>query len=484
MMNSLPFRFVGHPFVDVGVATLCAAAKVDDPSKLTREGVDEFAQELIDIYLSPAMSGFLGYVVFANARFANPAQLKPAFDAERREKLIDVMQLWRPEAPPSKYEKAALPGETCIFSGDPAVVRLSRMYIPLTTDESNINFVPEGTPLLAVSGWCLMALLAMPMGGLASQGKMWIVHSFDPITTIHFAAANLARNRRDFQMQGLSKRPNYKFARTATMRDFEASLYNDSGRSYYSLTTYLFTSSGQKSEVTINHLTSPVLRFIRRAQRKESQAWTRIIQRAEWRNAEPENKDGAITYMMRNTFYEELFDLPANAHSFLKRYLLRTPLKGKPSGEAKNDPRFTYSMIDEGDLVSWTLTDLFLTEVMEMEAERIEIIRVIGDRIAEYIAKDERLFGRLFYAKSGDHFRTALIKADRDAVKIGMEPLFKYDEYILAFFTDRDKAMTRFDWYLARDLLMVRVIEQMYQRGRMDIVKNAADEDAAEDDAE
>lgn len=253
-----------------------------------------------------------------------------------------------------------------------------------------------------------------------------------------------------------------------------------------SATCYLYTSKSKsiKTELDIYYLPANVIQFVRLALREVPDAWVKISRRAENLNDKSEIKDKNIVYNERNHFYEDLFDLPANAHSFLKRYLLRTPLKGKPSGEAKNDPRYTYSMIDEGDLVSWTLTELFLTEVMEMEAERIEIIRVIGDRIAEYIAKDERLFGRLFYAKSGDHFRTALIKADRDAVNIGMEPLFKYDEYILAFFTDRDKAMTRFDWYLARDLLMVRVIEQMYQRGRMDIVKNAADEDAAEDNAE
>lgn len=476
-MSELRFRFIGHPLIDVGVATLCAAAGVDDPGKLAAEQVEAFAAELADIYLNPAMSGFLGYVVFANARFANPAQLKPQFDAVRRAKLSDLLTLWSPGAAPSAYEEPSVEGERCVFSGDPAAVRVSRMYIPLITDETNINFVPEGVPMLAISGWCLMALLAMPMGGLASKGKMWLVHSFEPQTTLYFAARNLARNRRDFQMQGLSKRPNYKFARTTLLHDLvEAQAYRVL-QTNYPLTTYLFTSSGQKSEVTIDHLSSPVLRFIRRAQHIVPDAWHRIVSRAERLSTAPDNSEGVITYNERNYFYEDLFTLPKDAHSFLRRYILRTPIPGKPSGDAKNDPRYTYSLIEESDLVSWSLTTLFLIEVMNMERERIEAIRLIADRVARYIqTQDERLFGQLFNARKEYEFRLSLLKAAKKAT----DPFFGMDEFVMAFFTTTDQDTLRFDWHLARDLMIVRIIETLYQSGNVAIAQNAMVEDEPE----
>lgn len=476
-MSELPFRFIGHPMIDVGVATLCAAADVDDPRRLTPDAIDAFTQEVTDLYLNPAMAGFLGYVVFANARFANPAQLKPAFEAKRRAVLSELFNLWKPSALVSKYEETAGPDEVCLFSGDNATVRVSRMYIPMTTDEEKINFVPEGVPLIPISGWCLLAMLVMPMGGLASTGfdpaiKMWIIHSFDNAVTLHFARLNLKRNRQDFQMQGLNKRANYKFARTYLLRDLaEAQRFNARN---YPLTTYFFTSRGQKSEIEITHLPSPVVRFINRANREVPAAWNRIIHRAERLNANPENDNGRIIYTERNYFYEDLFNLPANAHAFLRRYILRTPLSGKPSGDNKNDPRYTYSSAGEAELVSWKLTDLFLKEVLHMETDRIEAIRAVADRLASYIqTQDERLFKDLFNARNEYQLRTLLIKADKSA----QPPLFTLDEFVEAFFTTTEKDTLRSDWSLARDLMVIRIIEKLYEGGKVEIVQEAAVED-------
>lgn len=476
-MSELGFRFIGHPLIDVGVATLCAAAEVDDPSKLRIDLVEKFTKEVSELYINPAMSGFLGYVVFANARFANPAQLKPQFDSKRHAVLNDLLGLWKPGAHPSTFEERSAEDERCVFSSDPAIVRVSRMYIPLITDETHINFVPEGVPMLAISGWCLMALLAMPLGGLASKGKMWLAHSFDPQATLYFAKRNLTRNRRDFQLQGLSKRPNYKFARTFLLRDLvEAQSYHVT-QTNYPMTTYLFTSSGQKSEVTIDYLTSPVIRFIRSAQHLAPDAWERVVSRAERLNATPNNTDGVVTYNERNYFYEDLFNLPHASHLFLRRYLLRIPLVGKPSGDAKNNPCYTYSPIEESALVSWSLTSLFLLEVLNMERERIEAIKVIADRIAHYIqTQDERLFGQLFNARKEYEFRLNLLKA----AKKSTNPFFGMDEFVLAFFTTSDQDTLRFDWQLARDLMVVRIIEMLYQSGEVTIVQNAMIEDETE----
>jgi hypothetical protein len=115
-------------------------------------------------------------------------------------------------------------------------------------------------------------------------------------------------------------------------------------------------------------------------------------------------------------------------------------------------------------------------EVLEMDKDRIEAIKAVADRIAEYVEKqDERLLNRLFTARKEWDFRDALIKADKKAT----QPLFSYDEFVMAFFTTIDKEQLRFDWSLARDLMMVRIIEKLYQDGQSAIVQNMAVEEEA-----
>lgn len=478
-MAELPIRFIDHPMIDVGVATLCAAAEVDDPRQLTPAAIEAFTEEMVGLYLNPALSGFLGYVVFANARFANPAQLKPTFDEKRRAILLDLMGQWKSDSPPSQNEEAAAEGEVCTFSGDPAKVRVSRMYIPMTTDEKNLNFVPEGVPLLPIAGWCLLALLAMPLGGLASKGKMWIVHSPDPKVTLYFAKRSLERNRADFQKEGLSKRPNYKFARTYLLRDLSEAYSHRLNFTRFPLTAYHFTSSGQSSDIEIMHLSSPALRFIREANRVAPDAWRRVVRRADRLNTETEDKEGAIVYNDRNHFYEDLFDLPQNAPLFLRRYLMRNPIKGKPSGEAKNDPRYGYSFVEEADLISWPLTSLFLMEIMQMDKDRIKAIKVVADRIAEYIkSQDARLFKHIFNARSEYQLRLALIRASGKSDV----PLFSLDEFTTAFFSETMNETLRSDWALTRDLMLIRIIEKLYESGKVDIAQSATVE--ADDEAE
>lgn len=480
------FRYTGHPFVDVGVATLVAYAGVSKPDQLTERHVDDFTTRIVDWYMNPMMAGYLSYVVFANARFANPAQINnPKFDDQRRASLSELLNLWRwqPGNPLPAKEEPADEGELCVFSGDPAVIRASRVLIPMTTDETNINFVPEGRPKLPIAGWCVLALLAMPLGSLNSNGKLWLVHSTDPQTLQHFAAINLDRNRKAFQMSGLEKLPNYRFARTHLIKDL---IITQESQHYFvrnaPLTAYLFTSSGQKSEVEIVHLPSNIIEFVTYAIRHYEPAWIAIEKRA-WalQDKEAEVEDGKLAYSDRNYFYEDLFELPYGAGKFLRTYLLRRRLAGKPSGKQKADPRYEYSFIKDREAISWELTEYFLEKVMNMDKERIEAIRNLGDRLADYIQRhDSRLFKKLFLARNDYQLRLELLRAANSATG----QLLPYDEFITVFFID-DGETAKPDWYFARDLLMVRIIEGLHQTDWIESHKDVVDDvDATLNDAE
>jgi CRISPR-associated protein Cst1 len=158
--------------------------------------------------------------------------------------------------------------------------------------------------------------------------------------------------------------------------------------------------------------------------------------------------------------YEDLFRLPGNAREFVRRYFLRIPVRTR----FEEDPRRTYSLRDEAGLVSWKLTELFLRKVMTMNRDRIQQIRDLGDRLAAYVSKEnDRRFFAAFFQHRYDYFRTALIRANLVYVQSGNPPLITFDPYIEIF--EEGNEMARLDWRLARDLVLIRMVEQLYQQG-------------------
>lgn len=93
-----------------------------------------------------------------------------------------------------------------------------------------------------------------------------------------------------------------------------------------------------------------------------------------------------------------------------------------------------------------------------MDRQRIAKIRDFADALASHIqSQDRRLFKELFTARSDYHVRLALLKAANSAPGI----LVRFDDFVDVFFVD-DGEIMRSDWSLARDLLMVRVIERLH----------------------
>jgi CRISPR-associated protein Cst1 len=223
-------------------------------------------------------------------------------------------------------------------------------------------------------------------------------------------------------------------------------------------------------------LPSSAISFALHARAECPDAWNYLVRSAQSLEPAPERVEQKKTknrageekvrpiqvYGERNYLFEDLFGLPQNAPYFLHRYLLRTPvvLSAKlAKSKEQFDPRVGYSWMKDSKAFSWTLVQLFLSEVMKMEKERIEAIQKMGDRLAAYIKEnDSRLFKQLFTARSEYHLRFVLLKAASAASDV----LLPYKEYIKVFFVDDEGETMRSDWSLARDLLMVRIIEQLH----------------------
>lgn len=100
-----------------------------------------------------------------------------------------------------------------------------------------------------------------------------------------------------------------------------------------------------------------------------------------------------------------------------------------------------------------------------MEAERIEQIRQLGDALADYIKEqnDKRFFRNFYVENRYTYLRNSLIKANTNYVKNGHEPFLTLDAYI-GVFEDGEELASK-DWRLARDLVLIRMVEQLYKNG-------------------
>ena len=105
-----------------------------------------------------------------------------------------------------------------------------------------------------------------------------------------------------------------------------------------------------------------------------------------------------------------------------------------------------------------------------MHKDRIETIKALGDRIADYVVdeREQRFFSRLFRL-SGSGFRdytqlrNLLLKASYARIKSDAPPLISFEEFLTVF--EEGEEVARSDWVLAKDLLLIRVMDRLHERG-------------------
>ena len=489
------FNYLGHPYYDVGIATLAAFAGKRDPQLLTPQDLEKAADYMAREYVQQPLRSYLT-VVFPNSGYNNPAFFKQP--ERQREYARRVLRSYSNNVPTL--------GEKCVFTGKPAVAvafddqgklpfgRAFRQHIPLLTGEGAINFHPYGDRGLPVSGEALLAIQALPMGCAKSAGRLLLVHSDNPDVTLHFASEFLAENRRKVQVaQAASSKKmpeSHRKHRTLLIETLlEAEDMQADSRaneeSPFTVTAYHLSNSGQGPGLDIYFLPMQVVGFLRVMETaKFENAWHRIVLRA-WEIEPPPKKRGQSKsepeepfQPARNWLYEDLFSLPDNARYFLRTYFLRIALR---YARGKTDPRPNYSLAAESDLVSWAIAEQFLRRIMNMEPHRIAHIRKMADGLAEYVShQNDRRFFREFYTslRYGD-LRTALVKADLAHVRQGNPPIIKFEPYIEVFEDGRE--LGRPDWRLARDLVLIRMIEKLHADGWLgrnaEVIEESADEE-------
>ncbi len=468
--------FSGHPLVDVGLATITAFVGKSTPEDLTEEDYDAIADYMAQNYVVNPLKSFLT-VAFPNSGFTQPAFEKAP---EKREAYAErVLRCYRERVPAHSTER-------CVFTGLPAIGlslddknklppgRAFRQHIPLVTGENVINFHPYGDAGIPISGVALLAIQAFPLGCSKVAGRLLAVHSDDGDLMVRFAKRFLQTNRKHIQAAQLAREtklpePKHKIGTllVGSLLDIEEErlTMGHDPVTPASITAYHLSNSGQGVDLAIYELPLEVGSFLRVALTpRYREQWDKIRERG-WEivaiKKRSKKRAAEPVIPSYNTLYEDLLKLPENTAMFIRTYFLRIPQRSR----RPSDPRARYSIRGEAGLISWPLTELFLRKVVFMEQERINHIRTLGDVLASYVKEenDRRFFQTFLTTKNYQYLRLALIKASHARVRRGQSPLITFEQFIAVF--EKGESLPQHDWRLARDLVLIRMIEQLYQAG-------------------
>lgn len=473
-------NYAGHPLVDVGIATIAAFAGKPNPADLTTADLNAIAQYMERNYVVDPLKSFLT-VAFPNSGFTQPAyEKRPEKRVQYATRVLRAYQEGNADAGNEKR---------CVFTGLPAAGmaldvdgklpagRAFREHIPLITGRGSINFHPYGDSGLPVSGVAMLALQAFPLGCAKVGGRLLAVHAHDPDLLYQFVQCFLNENRKAVQAAQAAQqrklpepdhRPRTLLVNTLLSIDDERAEAEHEGQPS-SVTAYHLSNSGQGADLEIFHLPADVLAFLRRARSApfvdawhaiESRGW-QLTRAASPRKAKAAGKKDTERRPRYNVLYEDLFRLPEEATRFIRRYFLRVPERVRDA----TDPRGTYSLKTDAGLVSWRLCELFLEKVVHMNAQRIAQLRRIGDDLAEYVHthNDRRLFTSILMSRRYDDLRAALIRVSVERVRRGQQPVVRFDPFVEAFEEGEDIPYS--DWRLARDLVLIRMVERLYDAG-------------------
>ncbi len=192
------YRFTGNPFVDAGIAGMCAAARVASPDELGYESVRAAADLLVKIFTSPqslenmpksegskthsAFATSEMSVFFPNGPLANPSN-KPEDKARKYKEHIENLL-----ASIMDLKEVAT---TCFVCGLPGNLVATKMSFPLIDSGDRRNFHPSHHPGHPVCARCALAVQFLPLSTMRTSpegGFFWFLSSVDPQVAVAPAA--------------------------------------------------------------------------------------------------------------------------------------------------------------------------------------------------------------------------------------------------------------------------------------------------------
>ncbi len=451
--STFTLTYTGHPFVDVGLATICAMTNKRDPGELVTEDLKQAADEIRDYYTHYKPVRKFLTVIFTNSHFVQHAK-----KVEQREDYADhLLYCFYQDRP------AAADDTRCTFFAELAASETAyRQHIPLINGEQIRNFGGRGTEGLPVSGLALLSIHAMPLGCF-KVGHLMAFHQLVrpsdrvPARYMRYLAGEALKDYR-FSISMMS--PGKKDGNMPSHGSYQRSRYVDvlldarqrmldinQDAELANVTGYYFSNYGPSPTIDVVALDNAALNFVNRAVIDLPDAWERAVNIG-WDKPRKERQLPPTpdnTRRWRNRLYEALFDLPANA------------------------PRVARLLMAGG---SWELVQLFLERVLNMQRTQVEAYRYIGERLAHYIEQYNRnsdgsvswsLYHKIKKAKGSRDLRSHLNNAREDYSAHGnTDLLIDVDRILLAL---EQPNMSYADLMLARDLIVMVIFDTLHGHG-------------------
>lgn len=448
-------QFTNHPLVDIGVAVISDYFDAEQPEQITNEQLKNFAEYLEKAYSRPYFRSFL-FVLFPNSAFIN-ANMKE----ENRKKEIERVLY-------GFLDKESLKPFQCVFCGQPAHFRAYRQHIPLLTGEGLINFFPSNRIGLETCPYCLLAIQAFPIGSLKVSGQAFFVHSDDQSLVVELVHNFRRKNEDNLLLEDAKQVADAKHPKTLFINEL-INVDNFIMKSDFmgSVTVYHLTNYGTNADIAMYHLPMDVISFIRSLRGASYiKTWNQMVWDGwiTFKKRDEFEKDQISPYTHKNLLYEDFFDLPDKVNDFIRRHLL--------GGIERRFLELSQNQEIWNELNYWAVAELILIGVAQVNSERVEKTKQFADKLVAYLlsSNDKNFFRQLFYHGGRrnydyDQLRNLFLKTNMRVIK---ESNFHqlpvtFDDFVEVFEEWEDTYHGT--WRLGRDLVLLRVMERLYQEG-------------------
>lgn len=426
-MGETIYDFTGNPFIDAGIWAISKRVK-KKPNELNKADLKGIIDDVINLYITKKWSKNL-YSVFPNNPITNPSVKNKE---ERYSGLLNDL-----------IEEIVPLGNSgdCIACGKRYVIQRSgKDKIPLTGSGKLINYFSYGVEGADYCPACAFAVQFSPLMMYAC-GKLLLIHSNSKNVMDIWSRKtnkNIDKQLSSGEITGClnEKYTNPKNALFHIIQDiileYDVRWVNEAP----SINCYHFTNYNQGPDLDIYHVPTSIFKF--------------------------------LAYVPQHAKYEDWLRIVKRGYKFVKWGEV------KEESEYKNNPNLVYNNLLIGKSIlgffidrknkeaigGWDLLSNYLKEVRNMDEKRIEIIKNVGDELADYIktSDDIKTLNKLETASNYRNYRNLLRIIIKKRIENGAEsPLFSFDDYVNYLFPEGNLT-----WRETQDLILFRVYEVLH----------------------
>jgi len=427
-MSEVIYDFTGNPFVDAGIWAICGLVK-KKPDELDKNDLKSILSDIVQLYLTKKWSKNI-YSIFPNNPVTNPSV------KNKEERYLKILNQLVDEITPLGNSGS------CISCGRRNMLQRSgKDRIPLTGSKRMVNYFSYGADGADYCPACALAVQFTPLVFYACVNLLLVHSNSEKIMKIwsQKAIKNVRKQISSGNYTGCFDE-GYKNQKNALFHIIEIiqklkerpDLKNDNP----SINFYYFTNYIQNPDLEIYRIPAPVFNFLYDANDIGNyENWVRIVRKGyryvNWEKVKEENE-----YKNNpNTVYNNLLIGKSIIGFFIDR-------KNKEA------------------IGGWDLLSNYLVEVRNMDEKRIETIKKVGDKLAEYIktSDDIKTLKKLETASNYRNYTNLLRIIIKKRIENGAEtPLFTFDDYVNHLFPEGNLT-----WRETQDLILFRIYEVLH----------------------